>query len=1256
MASNAVGFFMMSAIRPACISYKQGLYREMENVYEMRDILQERLQELMTRISERGDAEREEKMHDLLDKLARGKTDYTFCGHFSAGKSSLINRLCGAAILPSSPIPTSANVVTIENGEERVIIERMQAEASQTTVAELDEACRNGIDIRRIHIRYPVPMLMDSARLLDTPGVDSTDDLHRKATEDALHMADAVFYVMDYNHVLSEMNFGYIRRLKEFGKPLFLIVNQIDKHRAQELTFASFREKVQEALQDWQLHPEGLFFVSVKKPDDPNNEWPYLERMLARLVSASESLLIHGVRQAVQQIIREHERWLRDEEEAERSQIEAAIERQRAASDTADEVAEQQTLSAEEELRGWHEAWSQMGDSAKKELQRILDQANVIPAPSRDIAHQYLASRRSGFRVGLLFSERKTAAEQERRLRAWCDEVVQQADAQIRWHVVDYVKRFVQVWQLEPEMSEAAATIIDHIRFDITDGWLASLVQHGHYDDAYTLQYARTVADQIRLEYRRLAWDALEQLQQLLRSEYERRVTALEERLHAMGMRNAAQRELDDMERRLAAYIARLDAMFSELDRVPYLTIDQLLGELADELYDHRLRTAKDDQTIEKGYDHRVSKQSPDSPPPLRSVADDRVQGAQSKLREAASRLRKTSELLHDMPMFSGFSRTLIDKAERLERNQYTIALFGAFSAGKSSFANALLHTRALPVSPNPTTAAINSVKPLTKEDQHGQAVLHYKSREAMVADVRLSLEKLHITMPESDSDLLQVIERADLRQAAAGAKVHVAFLQAVRSGWEQFHTKLGRQETVDTEMYRRAVADETQACFLESVELYVDSAFAKQGMILVDTPGADSINARHTDVAFNYIKNADAILFVTYYNHAFSHADREFLLQLGRVKDMFALNKMFFIVNAADLASDEEELVQVVDHVRTNLEVFGIREPRIYPVSSMNALHSLEAEDEVAYEISGMKTFETDFYAFVHRELADMSIHSGEAELLRCRAALADWIATMKEAQSDRATQSRQIELGLATATELLRDGVSKRRIDDLHKEIQELIYYAAQRVSFRFGELYNLAFNPSSFADAAISEKDRLANAYEELLQYMSFDLSQELRATTLRIETFMDRLLSEAYDGWSTSLHTILQGFTPPQRDMLEWERPVCEVGLEQQQEEWKAIRSSYRNNRQFFEQDGKMALKNTLDTLLQDRMKRTALSEQQQFIEHYQQAFATAAERMASSLQEEATKYTEAMLQALQSDVELSQYEHRLQAMDELAKNV
>lgn len=75
-------------------------------------------------------------------------------------------------------------------------------------------------------------------------------------------------------------------------------------------------------------------------------------------------------------------------------------------------------------------------------------------------------------------------------------------------------------------------------------------------------------------------------------------------------------------------------------------------------------------------------------------------------------------------------------------------------------------------------------------------------------------------------------------------------------------------------------------------MELYYDCALTRQGVALVDTPGADSINARHTDVAFSILKTQMLFLFVTYYNHVFSRADREFLIQLGRVKDTLPLIK----------------------------------------------------------------------------------------------------------------------------------------------------------------------------------------------------------------------------------------------------------------------------------------------------------------------------------------------------------------------------
>ena len=53
---------------------------------------------------------------------------------------------------------------------------------------------------------------------MDTPGVDSTDDAHRLSTESALHLADLVFYTMDYNHVQSELNFRFTKELMRYNR------------------------------------------------------------------------------------------------------------------------------------------------------------------------------------------------------------------------------------------------------------------------------------------------------------------------------------------------------------------------------------------------------------------------------------------------------------------------------------------------------------------------------------------------------------------------------------------------------------------------------------------------------------------------------------------------------------------------------------------------------------------------------------------------------------------------------------------------------------------------------------------------------------------------------------------------------------------------------------------------------------------------------------------------------------------------------
>ncbi|UUZ79397.1 dynamin family protein [Paenibacillus sp. P26] len=265
--------------------------------FQAGDAMAEAVHRLLVQSEQEGDKENSRKFRRLLDKAQSGRLYLAFCGHFSAGKSSLINRLCGHPSLPSSPIPTSANIVSIVNGESgaRVIYRQAEGEEEERServpLKDLAEHCRNGEAIETVEISYPIAFLGEHGALLDTPGIDSTDDAHQLATESAMHLADVVFYVMDYNHVQSELNLAFAKKMIEWGKPLYLIVNMVDKHREQELSFAAYREGVREAFANWHAVPDGILFTSVKRPDDPNSEWNKLDWSLQQLIGQREALI-----------------------------------------------------------------------------------------------------------------------------------------------------------------------------------------------------------------------------------------------------------------------------------------------------------------------------------------------------------------------------------------------------------------------------------------------------------------------------------------------------------------------------------------------------------------------------------------------------------------------------------------------------------------------------------------------------------------------------------------------------------------------------------------------------------------------------------------------------------------------------------------------------------------------------------------------------------------------------------------------------
>lgn len=123
-------------------------------------VMPDAIKKMQLNLQTTGDLDNASKLGQLLAKIDSGRMNIAFCGHFSAGKSTLINQLCGHPLLPSSPIPTSANIVSIRNGTPGAHVTHrhasLQGETNTIPLDELEAYCVNGTDIETVEISFPI--------------------------------------------------------------------------------------------------------------------------------------------------------------------------------------------------------------------------------------------------------------------------------------------------------------------------------------------------------------------------------------------------------------------------------------------------------------------------------------------------------------------------------------------------------------------------------------------------------------------------------------------------------------------------------------------------------------------------------------------------------------------------------------------------------------------------------------------------------------------------------------------------------------------------------------------------------------------------------------------------------------------------------------------------------------------------------------------------------------------------------------------
>ncbi|MEH7113426.1 dynamin family protein [Neobacillus niacini] len=1189
------------------------------------------------------DTENAEKTKQLAKKLQSGEYMIAFCGHFSAGKSTMINKVIGENLLPASPIPTSANLVRVRTGEEyaKVIFKN---EKPRMYLAPYDyelvkNYCKDGDQIEEIEISHADSQLPVNTVIMDTPGIDSADDAHRVATESAIHLADLVLYVMDYNHVQAELNFLFTKELTEAGKEIYLVINQVDKHKEDELTFEKFKESVQESFGAWGVKPARIFYTSLKVQDHKRNEFIQLKSFIAEKLQNKDHLLQQSIFHSLKKIAQDHVNHQRKTREEELQPIFEVL------NELTEEEKQQLTKtyqSISTNLQTLEKGVKETEKEIDDEIAKIMKNAYLMPFQTRQLAEAFLEAAQPEFKVGFLFSKQKTLEEKNARLDRLYQDLVDKTKSQLEWHLREYLIAALKHNGLDnQELQKSAQAFSIEIPIDM----IVQTVKPGAMvSGEYVLHYTEDLANGIK----KIARDGILNFKDVL-------IPALEAKTNQLT--KIYQEEFHNLEQFVTALAAR--TKFEQETAITEAAVVKLLNESIENNKDDYFLFKQEEEEAEvvHGQPLTETKEVKKNKPLLTKTTvtkKSETEAARSHLQSTVSRLHQSAKLIDSLPGFKKLAKELEDKADRLEHKGFTVALFGAFSAGKSSFANALMGEKVLPVSPNPTTAAINKIKPITDRYQHGTVLVKFKEKNAMLEDVNRSL-KLFDLQGSNLETAANEIEKVLLEKGQEGIteKTHYAFLQAFKKGFNLHGEQLGTILETDLNEFADFVALEEKSCFVEWIELYYDCELTRKGITLVDTPGADSINARHTGVAFDYIKNSDAILFVTYYNHAFSKADREFLIQLGRVKESFQLDKMFFIINAIDLAENEEEKDTVADYVTEQLIKYGIRDPHLYPLSSLLALkEKLEPNTDIQ---SGMGDFEGDFYHFISNDLTEMAITSAGNELNRVKQLVDKLIQSSKEDQSVKDQRRSELEKQKSMIKSILEeqnpDGLQNR----MTQEAEELLYYIKQRVFLRFGDFFKEAFNPATLRDDGRNLKKAVQSALDEFLESLGFDFAQELRATTVRLDVFAGKVLTDYHTALTRHIiekNKDISFSTFEMKHDGEIEFPIAFSNLNKQLFT-KAV-SYFKNPKSFFEKNEKKLMSDELYSVLNLPADDYLKAEGEKLIHSYTQILSDQLEKLITQIAEQTEDFYLSILSTLDGGVSIEKLEEVYQKLEESKK--
>ncbi|MDA8082203.1 MAG: dynamin family protein [Nitrospiraceae bacterium] len=172
---------------------------------------------------------------ELREKIETNAFNLVVVGQFKRGKTSLINALLGADILPVAVVPLTSIATVMTYGDALRIkvyfndgnVAEIRPESLPEYVTEKGNP-KNIKDVSEVVVTYPSYYLKDGVRLIDTPGVGSIYQHNTDVAYRYLPKSDAVLFLLSVDQPMGKSELDFLHDVREYSNRIFFILNKAD--------------------------------------------------------------------------------------------------------------------------------------------------------------------------------------------------------------------------------------------------------------------------------------------------------------------------------------------------------------------------------------------------------------------------------------------------------------------------------------------------------------------------------------------------------------------------------------------------------------------------------------------------------------------------------------------------------------------------------------------------------------------------------------------------------------------------------------------------------------------------------------------------------------------------------------------------------------------------------------------------------------------------------------------------------------------